>query len=114
MLFGISTFIAYAIFMSKFDSLTIGEAKNFVIFIPILFILAIVELFAEIKYGLKKSMECTGKIIKASAKKTVDITKKSKYKRIQKKIDTGQDISEKDIAWMQKYRNKIKEKSNDS
>lgn len=62
MLFGLGTIIAYIVFMSNFDSLTIGEAKNFIIFIPILFILALIELFCEIKYGIKKSFQLTGKL----------------------------------------------------
>lgn len=96
MLFGLATIIGYIIFMSQFDTLTIGEAKNFIIFIPIMFIFALIELFCEIKYGIKKSFQLTGKL-------TLWSYKTIKYKRLKRKLDHNKKLTNRQIEWLKKY-----------
>lgn len=111
MLFGIGTITTYIVFMSKFDSLTIKEAKNFIIFLPIIFILALIELFCEIKYGIKKSLQLTGKVTKSTFKLAIFSYKEIKFRRLKKKLEQNKKLTDRQIKWMKKY---VKEKKKDA
>lgn len=97
MFFGTATFISYIIFMIKFDSLTIKQAKNFLIFVPIIFIFALVEIVLEVKYGIKK-------LFKLVSFLSIKTYKKIKYKRIMKKVKKDKELKPKEITWIKKYK----------
>ncbi len=97
MIFGLSTFGIYIYLMSHFDTISLREGKNFLIILPILFILAMIELYGEIKFGAKKTLT----LIKNAF---VKLYQKIKVMRIEHKVKKGQRPTDKEIDWLTKHK----------
>lgn len=97
MVFGLATIGVYFYLVSVFDNLTIGDAKNYIVILPIIFILAWVELFAEIKWGFKKIIPATFKGIRA-------LYRKIKLKILNRQIAKGKKPSDRNLEWLAKQK----------
>ena len=100
MICGLSCIGLYIYLMSHFDTISLKEGKNFLIIMPILFILAFVELFAEIKFGIKKIFSWIKNLI-------IKIKNKIKYSILERKIKKGKKPSDKDLEWLAKHKGEL-------
>ncbi len=97
MIFGLSTFGIYIYLMSHLDTISLREGKNYLIILPILFVLAMVEFYGEVKFGAKKTIS----LIK---KGFIKLHEKIKIARLQHKIKKGERPSDKDMEWLAKHK----------
>ncbi len=97
MIFGLSTFGVYIYLMSHFDVITISEAKNYLIILPILFVLAMLEFYGEIKFGIKKSFVIIKKL-------TLKTYRRTRLAILNKKLAKGKQLTEKQKQWIRKIK----------
>ncbi len=100
MLCGLSVIGLYIYLMANFDSISLKEGKNYLIIMPILFILALIEFFLEIKFGIKKLF----KLIKSFF---INLKNKIKYSIIERKIKKGKKPNDKQLEWLSKHKGEL-------
>lgn len=100
MLFGLSCIGLYIYITTHLDVMSFREGKNLLLILPILFILGMLELWAEIKFGVKKTLSFIKNL-------TIKIKNKIKFSILERKIKKGKKPSDKNLEWLAKYKGEL-------
>lgn len=98
---GLGFFATWVYFLANYKEQSMSGIKNILLIAGILFVLAIIEIIFEVKKGFKLIF----KLIVWPIKKTYRF---SKLKRIERKIDLGKSLTNKELAYWQKFKGEKK------
>lgn len=108
MIFGLATIGIYFYLISNFDTITLSESKNYLIILPVLFILGLIELFCEVKWGWNKIISWIKKAFIWIKNKLFGLYRKTKFKILSKKLANNKKLSNRQLKWLAKFKEESK------